>query len=327
MVPNLNIVVRNALLVLSCRRERESIVRYLFNARRRQLRASNSSASTSGETPPTEHSSSEPPVQRKSVSQEQHPFRYAVATILERTPIILPEPTPEERAFRRFRLLMANAQARELPPEVFELLSQSGRPKQNAEMDPKRSELFELDEGEYEPAPRETEADRTDNRHSLDRKLDRWLFLLVQRKLGPAGRAIWQFPQRNIEDGRRNLDVESPSPKGSTPSSLSFRAEAEKALYSFIETSKEDEDEGESFEAHFIGNAPCAHLKHTYSPAFQKAQHIAGVKVFFYRAQLISGQITGVRPPAAEDYAWVTADELPEYLPPEYYRAIAPVVW
>jgi len=42
---------------------------------------------------------------------------------------------------------------------------------------------------------------------------------------------------------------------------------------------------------------------------------------------LISGCITGVRAPAAVDYAWVTAEELPEYLPPDYYRSVAPVVW
>jgi large subunit ribosomal protein L46 len=263
-----------------------------------------------------------------------------VATILERTPIIMPEPTPEEREFQQFRLLMANARARELPPELEKQLfgkSADGNADGVQLLDP---ELFEVDEdGEYEPAPRETDADRTNDRRSLNRKLDRWLFLVVRRKLGPTRRALWQFPQRNIEDVQRTPEGMHEPSAASTSSPVFFRAEAEKALHSFIETSDDDADENivgskeeeegeeEPFEAHFIGNAPCAHLKHTYSAAFQNAQGIAGIKIFFYRAQLISGRVTRARSPAADDFAWVTADELPEYLPPEYYRAIAPVVW
>lgn len=297
---------------------------------------------------PWRGSASKAGASKPSTEPQRLPFRYAVATILERTPIIMPEPTPEERAFLKFQLLMANAQARELSPEVMQrLFGESGDaiPDKHPFLN---SKVFELDDSEYVPAPRETEADRTNDRRSLRRKLDQWLFLIVQRKLGPTGRSLWQFPQRFIEEERLMQSSNDPIPlrAGTDAAAASaealgtsggaetrcsktffFRGEAEKALQSLIETGGTDDDDENDFEAHFIGNAPCAHLKHVYSPALQEAQGISGIKIFFYRAQLISGCITGVRAPAAVDYAWVTAEELPEYLPPDYYRSVAPVVW
>jgi len=297
---------------------------------------------------PRRGSASKAGASKPSTEPQRLPYRYAVATILERTPIIMPEPTPEERAFLKFQLLMANAQARELSPEVMQrLFGESGDaiPDKHPFLN---SKVFELDDSEYVPAPRETEADRTNDRRSLRRKLDQWLFLIVQRKLGPTGRSLWQFPQRFIEEERLMQSSNDPMPlrAGTDAAAASaealgtsggaetrcsktffFRGEAEKALQSLIETGGTDDDDENDFEAHFIGNAPCAHLKHVYSPALQEAQGISGIKIFFYRAQLISGCITGVRAPAAVDYAWVTAEELPEYLPPDYYRSVAPVVW
>jgi large subunit ribosomal protein L46 len=49
------------------------------------------------------------------------------------------------------------------------------------------------------PLPRETEADRTNDFKSLNRKLDRSLYLLVKRKDGQ-----WRFPEDRLY-GRENL--------------------------------------------------------------------------------------------------------------------------
>ena len=53
----------------------------------------------------------------------------------------------------------------------------------------------------WDPAPRETEADRTDDVKSLRRRLDQRIFLLVKRK----GDNAWSLPTaENEEVGRRN---------------------------------------------------------------------------------------------------------------------------
>lgn len=49
------------------------------------------------------------------------------------------------------------------------------------------------------PLPRETEADRTNDLKSLNRKLDRSLYLLIKRKDGQ-----WRFPEDRLY-GRENL--------------------------------------------------------------------------------------------------------------------------
>lgn len=63
------------------------------------------------------------------------------------------------------------------------------------------------------PLPRVTEADRTNDTKSLDRKLDRSLYLLVQR---PDG--AWRFPEDRVY-GRENLKQvkNHPHPPSPTP--------------------------------------------------------------------------------------------------------------
>ncbi|KAK4537501.1 hypothetical protein CDCA_CDCA12G3526 [Cyanidium caldarium] len=272
------------------------------------------------------------------------PFRMVAATVLERLPIIIPEPKPEEAAFEALSVRLANAQARELPPEFFNVgkgAEEHGAPAASPPRDgsggaavgqPNDGTASGMPLGAqtgkkpFELAPRITEADLADDRRSLRRKLDQRLYLIVQRQLGDA-RSIWQFPQRNIEV---TAAASSPSTGDDAPAPdlVPFRHFAERALDSVLEIETEDTgDDDDPFEAHFLGNAPLAHFKHIYSEAFQKQHGVQGIKIFFYRAVLIFGSIRGVRKSAADDYAWVTANELEQYLAPDYYRCIRELVW
>ena len=56
----------------------------------------------------------------------------------------------------------------------------------------------------FQPASRETEADRSDDRKSLHRKLDRVLYLLVKK---PRSDHAWQMPQGGLEEGESLLEV------------------------------------------------------------------------------------------------------------------------
>jgi len=59
----------------------------------------------------------------------------------------------------------------------------------------------------FEPAPRETVADQTGDVRSLNRKLDRVLYLLVKK---PREKHTWQMPQGSLEPDESLLEVNGP---------------------------------------------------------------------------------------------------------------------
>jgi len=68
-------------------------------------------------------------------------------------------------------------------------------------------DLLEAREAElqaFKPLPRETEADRNDDRRSLNRRLDQMLYLLVKK---PRREHAWQMPQGGVEEGESLLEV------------------------------------------------------------------------------------------------------------------------
>jgi large subunit ribosomal protein L46 len=156
----------------------------------------------------------------------------------------------------------------------------------------------------YEPAPIITEADRTNDMRSLNRALRERLYLVIRRT---PNSSHYQFPQTL------------------TPSlEVSMRAYAELALRSAIPAGGDD-----PLKAFFISNTPATHVAHLYRDDYQRSTGFYGVKVFFYRAQLMSGSLP--EGPAAlaggADYAWAREDELPELLSAETYRAVQPILF
>eukprot|EP01041_Mallomonas_annulata_P008138 gene8138-16728_t len=128
----------------------------------------------------------------------------------------------------------------------------------------------------FKPAPRITEADETNNRRSLERKLPRSLFLVVKRNREDFP---WQFPQ-----GKWNIEE-------------TMRGTAERVL---------DRAVGK-IRRYFISNSPVGHFCYEYPPALQQQRQQFGAKVFFYRAQLIAGDIC----------LETRLDEIGEYVDPE----------
>ena len=56
----------------------------------------------------------------------------------------------------------------------------------------------------FQPAPRETEADKAGDMKSLQRKLDRVLYLLVKK---PRKEYAWQLPQGGLEEQESLIEV------------------------------------------------------------------------------------------------------------------------
>lgn len=150
----------------------------------------------------------------------------------------------------------------------------------------------------YEPAPRITEADKTNDTRSLDRALDERLYFVIKRS---DKAATMQFPQVLATD-----------------KSVTMRHYAEHALNAVVPVASRPI-------VHYISHLPACHLEHVFSQQYQEKHDVYGVKIFFYRVMLIKGGISDVR--QAVDYSWARESELEHLFSSEYYNAIKPILF
>ena len=143
-----------------------------------------------------------------------------------------------------------------------------------------------LDKIPFQAASRITEADKTNDLKSLNRKLGDSLFLVVQRNRKDCP---WQFPQGKLQDDSETL-----------------RQGAERVLSRAVG----------KIGRWFISNAPLAYYCYEYPPEMQKARNQFGAKIFFYRAEFTAGNIK-LETRLYKDYAWVSRSEAVEYFPKE----------
>ncbi|XP_041377704.1 39S ribosomal protein L46, mitochondrial-like [Gigantopelta aegis] len=226
-------------------------------------------------------------------------WQLASAVCLERHPVITSEKTELEqkmsKLMERMELEYSLLSDHELRHKEDLLLAQKRKQEDYEETEIDASRLTALDlEDKWEaelknftPASRNTDADKSDDRTSVQRKLDRKLILIVKQQLGDQSH--WVFPQGLWKDGE------------------SMRQTAERVL--------QDCSDGK-LDARFEGNAPCGLHKYKF-----KRESENGVKIFFFRASYAKGNIdlTNKR---VSDFLWVTKDELTEYLAPAYMKSI-----
>ncbi|NXF01075.1 RM46 protein, partial [Smithornis capensis] len=142
----------------------------------------------------------------------------------------------------------------------------------------------------FQPAPRITDADKNNNRTSLNRKLDSNLMLLVKQKIG--NQELWLLPQVEWQPGE------------------TLRSTAERAMATFL---------GDDIQAKILGNAPYGIYKYKFPRAIRTEDNV-GAKVFFFKAFLQSSDLSQMEPKA--DYLWVTKNELGDYLKSEYLKKV-----
>ena len=196
------------------------------------------------------------------------------------------------------RSLIMERVGREFYPEALEPghgVVEAGGGEDGAEEDEEEDE--EDEEGRFAPAPRETEADRKNDHRSIQRALDRSLYLLVKCSAG----SDWQFPQRVVKGEQETM-----------------RAAAARAVVPTGGGGGEggEDDETGRWETYFYGNAPVGFRCNAYDKDVQKESGAYGRKCFFFRAHLIDGQ-EGVELEGTTDFVWVTREELGEYLSDE----------
>ncbi|XP_066094233.1 large ribosomal subunit protein mL46 isoform X2 [Saccopteryx bilineata] len=151
-------------------------------------------------------------------------------------------------------------------------------------------DMWEQKFQQFKPGARVTDADKKNDRTSLNRKLDRNLVLLVKEKLGDED--VWMLPQTEWQPGE------------------TLRRTAERTLATLSEN---------NMEAKFLGNAPCGHYKFKF-PQAVRTESSLGAKVFFFKALLLTGDFSQAGKKG--QHVWVSKEELGDYLKPKYLAQV-----
>jgi len=202
-------------------------------------------------------------------------WRIVGATVLHRYPTILPDAEPWQVAFEGLEDKIA-AKKREW------FMEQVGGTESQMIPDDEPSYEEILATMPFQPASRTTEADATNDVHSADRNLAGSLFLIVKRN---RSEFAWQFPQGKIQ-----------------PEEKTMRSVAERVI---------DRAVG-NVNRWFISNAPIGHYCYEYPKAIKEKRKEYGTKIFFYRAQLIAGNVK-LETRLYKDFAWITRSQVGHY--------------
>ncbi|KAI7889520.1 39S mitochondrial ribosomal protein L46-domain-containing protein [Mucor mucedo] len=236
--------------------------------------------------------------------------RILASVILSRTPQITRDATPFEEAYFDYREKLERQEASGTPTDFYfkkgSVAERRWKHEELARQESMKNTTTSLtdavedsqvtwqkaNEGlaaitKAEKLDRSTEADKKDDKKSLDRSLKQTLYLVVKKdgdSLNP-----WQFPQ------------------GPVDTSEYLHEAAERTL---------KEECGVDMDTWFVGRQPIG----LYKQASTKGQEDTGFKTFFMKARVYAGQVK----PSKEitDFAWLTKDELSNTLSPEYYKAV-----
>ncbi|GAQ89184.1 hypothetical protein KFL_004950030 [Klebsormidium nitens] len=192
--------------------------------------------------------------------------------LLERLPIIVPDPPKWQSDYEDAKFERDQKLRRAYPPEFF------------AGFDGQSSEGARGAEVDIEPAPRITEDDKTGNVKSLNRALDRRLYLMVQgrEEWTDDPSPVWHFPLVGYQDGE------------------TMRKCAERSLRGL---------RGPDMKTYTVGNAPCGHA--VFSPTTTTPSATPLAKLFYYRIQLLEGDVK-LGDQRLRDHAWLTKSEIIE---------------
>ncbi|XP_060178598.1 uncharacterized protein LOC132608848 [Lycium barbarum] len=208
-------------------------------------------------------------VQCKRWFSSSNTDKIVASVLFERLPVVVPKIDPTVYAFQEFSFRWRQQYRREYPESFLKKSDTRGKGD------------YQID---YKPAPRISEADKTNDQRSLQRALDRRLYLLVHGAThdSPSGKPVWHFPEKVFE------------------SEETLRKCAESALESVI---------GDLSHTYFVGNAPMGHM--VIQPTEDKK--ISSIKRFFFKSQVIAANKFDIK--KCDDFVWVTKDELLEYFP------------
>ncbi|KAL4871161.1 hypothetical protein BDV12DRAFT_184032 [Aspergillus spectabilis] len=144
------------------------------------------------------------------------------------------------------------------------------------------------------PHPRVTEADKKGDTQSLDRALQRTLYLLVQSKEG-----YWKLPSSPVATHE------------------TLRLAAERTL---------EQSAGVNMNTFMVGYHPVGH--YVYNARKPKSDEstgvtLAGEKTFFMKSRIMAGQADlSANVQNLQDFKWLAKEEIAKYVLPPYYASI-----
>ncbi|KAH3668558.1 hypothetical protein OGAPHI_002312 [Ogataea philodendri] len=139
------------------------------------------------------------------------------------------------------------------------------------------------------PMPRITEADKSDNKLSLERSLSRTLYLLVKQNNS------WKFPAFEVADDSKPLHLV-----------------AEDGLKSLG---------GDKLNIWTVSNTPTALIK------FSKGKIVSdmgedGVREYLIKSHIVAGDFKLNKIQGCQEYKWLTREEIQELTDPEYFAKV-----
>ena len=162
--------------------------------------------------------------------------------------------------------------------------------------------------------PRITEADIANDRTTVNRRLQEYVYLLVKKNDPQTGRAKWFFPYTSNDSQQQNLDSKKP------------------LKYSAVDSIGEVVGNEVQGDLYVYGNGPSAYYSEEYDDKKKSETGYFGTKIFFYKSQ-VWGQ-TEDPPiklhPDVQEYAWVARDEVEEYFgeeDAEFAKYMTKVLW
>ncbi|KAN0038298.1 hypothetical protein ACTA71_000470 [Dictyostelium dimigraforme] len=225
-------------------------------------------------------------------------YKFTSGVIIERFPSLNPLPNEIEKTYMESYERLQSICRRD-PIRFISLVEDLPEFKEDQREKKDQDNIqdeFEEDFSNYTPESRQTEADIKDDRKSLDRKLDKSLYLIINKS---GSRYDWQFPSTNWVKGE------------------SMKNAAERSLRDSL---------GSNWKYFIPSQAPCGVYKYNVDDDVQELIKAQGIKEFFYRAHYFGGDFQ-INSKIVKDYLWVSKDELQEYFDEDYYNETVKLIF
>eukprot|EP00535_Pseudo-nitzschia_heimii_P010223 CAMPEP_0197192070 /NCGR_PEP_ID=MMETSP1423-20130617/24475_1 /TAXON_ID=476441 /ORGANISM="Pseudo-nitzschia heimii, Strain UNC1101" /LENGTH=330 /DNA_ID=CAMNT_0042644885 /DNA_START=180 /DNA_END=1172 /DNA_ORIENTATION=- len=207
-----------------------------------------------------------------------------VATIVERLPIVMPDKEPFEMDFEDLQSYLKAHSGKEYPKEF---LGNDGGSRPKAYTD---EELMALLPKNFQPAPRETKADKDGSVNTLDRRLKNRVYLMINGA----------FPTTEVKVPMNGNEK--------------YGEECEPLLLAAIRGLKEQTHRGGrkkkekiSFDLYCPSQAPIGVKLDVYDEKKQKSTGLYGTKTFFVKIQYDDGKLDD------DGVAWLDRSEIIKY--------------
>ncbi|OBZ75207.1 54S ribosomal protein L17, mitochondrial [Grifola frondosa] len=233
------------------------------------------------------------------------------AVILNRAPLLTRTPTMFERAYYAYHARIQRALFNPFPSDFYfkqgslleaKFVKEEKEREREAFGGPwvlkrkQKPESSSRADGDEEPMPRITEADRTGDVKSLDRMGERNLYLLLLGK-DHTGKQTWRFPYGDLKE--------------------------HELLHEAAERDLEAEC-GTMMDTWIVSRNPIG-VYQPPLPADAAKKSLAQTHLFFYKAHILAGQ---VRPDGKNitDFAWLTKQEIQPRVDQNYWASIKDIL-